>query len=243
MSQIQQEDTRSKPLYGMFNAIPRHYDLVNRLITWGLDRRWRNEAARECLGNGPNRVLDLGCGTGDLAINIASRTKMYVHVTGFDYSPAMLEVARRKADLAVGRDKITFKLGEAASLPFVNDYFDSVGISFALRNLTYKNPLAKFHLAEVFRVLRPGGRFVVVESSQPESKVIRWLFHVYLRGFVFPAGWWISGNKAAYKYLTESAARFFTPSEVKDLLKAGGFREVTYRPLLFGAAGIHVAVK
>lgn len=243
MSVTEEKEPRSKPLYGMFNAIPRHYDLINRLITCGLDSGWRETAARQCLAAGPSRVLDLGCGTGDLAIDIVRMTKVYVHVTGFDYSPLMLELARRKADLAVGKDKITFTRGEAASLPFADGYFDCVGISFAFRNLTYKNPLVTFHLAEVYRVLRPGGRFVIVESSQPASRVIRWFFHAYLRWFVYPVGYRVSGNKSAYKYLTESAARYYSPTEVRGLLKSVGFREVSYRPLLLGAAGIHIATK
>jgi demethylmenaquinone methyltransferase/2-methoxy-6-polyprenyl-1,4-benzoquinol methylase len=155
----------------------------------------------------------------------------------------MLEIAGAKAGDMVGKGKITFTRGEAASLPFPNDYFDTVGISFAFRNLTYRNPLAEFHLAEVLRVLTPGGRFVIVESSQPDSRLIRFFYHLYLRTYVYGIGSWLSGNKGAYKYLSESAARFFTPEEVKTLLKSAGFREVHYRPLLWGAAGVHVAVK
>lgn len=243
MNQVKEMEPRSKPLFGMFDAIPRRYDLVNRLITLGLDRRWRNIAARECVRNAPRRVLDLGCGTGDLAINIVKRAKNYVAVTGLDYSPNMLEIATAKSAAAVGRSRITFTAAEAASLPFVDDYFDSVGISFAFRNLTYKNPLTTFHLAEVFRVLSPGGRFVIVESSQPSSSLIQWFFHLYLRTYVYWTGWWLSGNKAAYRYLTESARKFYTPDGVKELLMSSGFREVTYRPLLWGASGITVAVK
>lgn len=243
MSKLMEREPHSKPLYGMFNAIPKRYDLVNRLMTWGLDRKWRDRAAKECLVSAPKRVLDLGCGTGDLAINIARRAKTYVNVTGFDYSPAMLEIANEKAEAAIGRGKITFTRGEAASLPFPDYHFDTVGISFAFRNLTYKNPLAEFHLAEVLRVLNQGGKFVIVESSQPQSRLVRWGFHVYLRTYVYGVGSLLSGNKGAYKYLSESAARFFNPEELKELLKSAGFREVHYRPLLLGAAGITVAIK
>jgi demethylmenaquinone methyltransferase/2-methoxy-6-polyprenyl-1,4-benzoquinol methylase len=243
MTQTEDRRTQNKPLYGMFNSIPKRYDLVNGLITCGQDKRWRDLAARECAGTGPRRILDLGCGTGDLAISIVRRAKNYVAVTGLDYSPTMLEMATLKANATVGHSRIDFKQAEAASLPFINDYFDTVGISFAFRNLTYKNPVVGLHLAEIFRVLVPGGRLVVVESSQPESPLIRWLFHLYLRTYVYWIGWGLSGNRGAYRYLTESARRFFTPGQVKDLLKTAGFREVSYRPLLFGAVGIHVAVK
>lgn len=227
----------------MFNAIPARYDLINRLITLGMDRTWRDRAARECLSRGPRRVLDLGCGTGDLAINIMKRAKNYVAVSCLDYSPEMLEIARAKAEQALGKDKIEFAQAEAASLPFKNEYFDVVGISFAFRNLTYKNPIVGYHLAEIFRVLSPGGRLVVVESSQPRSRFVRFFFHLYLRTYVYWVGWWLSGNRKAYRYLTESASRFFSPDEVEQLLKSSGFRDVTYRPMLWGAVGITTAVK
>ncbi len=227
----------------MFDAIPRRYDLINKIVTWGLDRRWRQQAARECVATAPRRVLDLCCGTGDLSIAIVRAAKSYTSVTGMDYSATMLEIARAKAGARFGAGRITFQQAEAASIPFNNDYFDAVGISFAFRNLTYKNPVARMHVAEIFRVLTPGGRLVIVESSQPRSPTMRWLFHVYLRFFVRAIGSTLSGNAGAYRYLSESAARYYTPDEVRDLLKGSGFREVTYRPLFFGVAGIHVAVK
>ena len=243
MSEPETKELRSKPLFGMFNAIPKHYDRVNRIITLGMDKRWRDIAARECLGTGPRRVLDLGCGTGNLAIDIVRHAKTYVAVYGLDFSPEMLEAAKLKSEAIFGKDRIAFTQSEAASLPFTNDYFDTIGISFAFRNLIYKNPIANFHLAEMFRVLVPGGRLIIVESSQPGSKFIRWFFHLYLKTFVYWVGRGVSGNKGAYKYLTESARQFFTPDEIRDLLKSAGFREVTYRPLFFGAAGVHIAIK
>ncbi len=243
MTEPRVKENKNKPLFGMFNAIPKRYDQINRIITLGLDKKWRDIAAHECLGTGPRRILDLGCGTGEMAINLVRLAKSYVAVYGLDFSPEMLEAARTKSDAIFGKDRIAFTQSEAASLPFANDYFDIVSISFAFRNLVYKNPVANFHLGEAFRVLAPGGKLVIVESSQPKSKFIRWWFHLYLRTYVYWVGWCLSGNKDAYKYLTESARRFFSPDQVRELLKASGFREVTYRPLLWGAAGIHVAVK
>jgi demethylmenaquinone methyltransferase/2-methoxy-6-polyprenyl-1,4-benzoquinol methylase len=227
----------------MFNTIPQRYDLVNRVITWGFDRRWRWLAAHECLVTAPRRVLDLGSGTGDLAISLVRQAKNYVTVTAFDYSEAMLAVAIKKAEAEVGKSRITFVHGEAGSLPFPDEHFDCVGISFAFRNLTYKNPVAEMHIAEIFRVLTPGGRCVIVETSQPKSRVIRWLFHLYLRWVVAWAGYRLSGNRAAYQYLAESAAHFYAAGEIKEMLMAAGFRQVSFRLLLFGVAGIHVAVK
>ena len=227
----------------MFLSVPPRYDLVNRIVTLGQDRRWRRLATLTCLAGKPQRVLDLGSGTGDLSINIARIAEKDIEIIGVDYSPPMLTRARQKAARAGVGEKVDFVHGEATHLPFSDGYFDAVGISFAFRNLTYKNPLSQPHLAEVRRVLKPGGRYVIVESSQPENRLIRMLFHLYLRAFVQLVGILLSGNRAAYRYLAESAARYYSPREVRELLLAAGFQSVHYRPLLFGAAGIHVASK
>jgi len=227
----------------MFTAVPPRYDLINHLITWGLDKRWRGEAARECLTSQPGRVLDLGCGTGDLAINLARLAENNVELTGIDYSQPMLEIATKKAELLARGRKISFIYGDAANLPFPDGYFNCVGISFAFRNLTYKNSLARHHVAEVLRVLSAGGRYVIVETSQPKPRLIRKLYHLYLRWFVFRLGYLLSGNRGAYHYLAESATRFYTSGEIGEMLVTAGFRQVSFHPLFFGVAGIHVAVK
>jgi demethylmenaquinone methyltransferase/2-methoxy-6-polyprenyl-1,4-benzoquinol methylase len=227
----------------MFTAVPPRYDLVNRIITLGLDKRWRRLAALTCLEGNPQRVLDLGCGTGDLTINIARLSEEGAEIAGLDYSLPMLELARMKATRAGVGEKVNFVHGEATHLPFPEGHFACVGISFAFRNLTYKNPLCQPHLTEVKRVLKPGGRYVIVESSQPDNWVIRGLFHLYLRVVTRPVGILLSGNQSAYRYLAESASRYYSPREVREVLLAAGFRSVSYRPLFFGAAGIHVATK
>jgi len=232
-----------KPLHGVFTAVPPRYDLVNRIITLGLDSRWRRLAARACLKEKPLRVLDLGCGTGDLTINLALLAEERVAITGLDYSLPMLDMARKKAARAGVGKRVKFVHGEATNLPFPDSHFDCMGISFAFRNLTYKNPLCLPHFAEVKRVLKPGGRYVIVESSQPGHRVIRMLFHFYLHIFVAPVGMLLSGNRGAYRYLARSASRFYSPEEVKEMLLTAGFRDVSYHPLLFGAAGIHVATR
>jgi len=233
----------SKPLHGMFTAVPPRYDLINHVITLGLDSQWRRLAAKVCLEGKPLRVLDLGCGTGDLTTNLARLAEESVEIAGLDYSSPMLERAREKAARAGVGKRVKFIHGEATSLPFPDGYFDCVGISFAFRNLTYKNPVRAPHLAEVLRVLGQGGRYVIVESSQPGSRVVRTLFHFYLHAFVAPVGTLLSSNKGAYHYLAESASRFYSSKKIREMLVAAGFREVSYRPLFFGAAGIHVASK
>jgi len=232
---------QARPLYDMFIAVPRRYDLVNHVITWGRDKHWRREAAKECVAAQARTVLDLCCGTGDLALNLAKLAKNNVEITGLDYSQPMLDIAAKKAKPLAG--KLSFVHGNADELPFPDGYFDCVGISFAFRNLTYKNPLAQRHIAEVLRVLRPGGRFIIVESSQPRAKLIRKLFHLYLRWFVFRMGSLLSGNKGAYHYLAESAALFYTATELKELLITAGFRQASFRPLFLGVVSIHITMK
>jgi len=232
---------QSEPLHGMFTAVPPRYDLVNRIISLGMDKRWRRLAAAACLEGKPRRILDLGCGTGDLTINLARMAIESVEITGLDYSLPMLERARQKTAGAGVEKKADFVHGQATQIPFPDGYFDCVGISFAFRNLTYKNPLCQPHLAEVKRVLKRGGRYVIVESSQPDNPLIRTLFHFYIRAVVGPAGTLVSGHKGAYRYLTESMTRFYPPRDIRDILLAAGFKTVSYRLLFFGAAGIHVA--
>ncbi len=230
---------QEKPLHRIFTAVPRRYDLVNHVITWGLDSGWRRQAARECLASRPRRVLDICCGTGDLAIHLARITDEATEITGIDYSQPMLDIAGVKAARAGLSEKLSLVHGDVASLPFPDGHFNSIGISFAFRNLTYKNPLTASYLEEIRRVLAPGGRFIIIESSQPELRLIRSLFHLYLRVFVANVGNWLSGNRGAYQYLAESTRRFLGPAEVKDLLLKAGFSEVSYKPLFLGAAGIY----
>jgi len=232
-----------KPLQRMFSAIPKRYDLINHVITLGMDKNWRKKAALTCLYSYPARILDICCGTGDLTISIAQLTDYSPEIIGVDYSQPMLELAEEKAALLAKRENIKFMYADVSQLPFLDNYFDCVGVSFAFRNLTYKNPLAQVHLGELLRVLKPGGEYIIVESSQPRSSVIRKFYHLYLCYFVFPVGFLISGNKAAYHYLAESAAHFYSAEEVQDFLMKAGFKHVSFQRLFLGAAAIYTAIK
>ncbi len=240
---MQTKPNENRPLQGIFMAVPPHYDLINRLFTWGLDERWRSLTARECLKEQPEQVLDLCCGTADLALRLAGMSSDSTRTVGIDFSLPMLEIAKEKSEHAGMNDRVFLIHGDTAALPFTDGQFDCIGISFAFRNLTYKNPLALRYLTEVLRVLRPGGRFVIVESSQPGSWLIRKLFHLYMRWYVSRLGYLLSRNRGAYRYLAESASRFYTVGELRNLMLEIGFSKFSSRRLVFGAAAIHVATK
>ncbi len=233
----------SRSIHEIFTAVPPRYDLINRIVTWGLDRKWRRRAARECLASRPERVLDLCCGTGDLAVELARQSDNRLALAGIDFSHPMLALAARKAGTQAPGDKLSLVCGDAASLPFPDGSLDCVGISFAFRNLTYKNPLVRQHLAEVLRVLRDSGKFVIAETSQPRNKLVRKLYHCYLRWFVYPVGYLLSGNRGAYRYFAESAAHYYAADELRGVLIEAGFRGVSFKPFLFGAVAIHRAIK
>ena len=234
--------TAGRPLYHIFTRIPDRYDLINHVITLGMDTGWRRQAALTCLKDNPGRILDLCCGTGDLAITIARLAQYTPEITGADYSRPMLEIAAAKASSS-GVGNIRFINADVARLPFPDGHFDCIAISFAFRNLTYNNAMTGDYINEILRVLKPDGRFVIVESSQPRSPFIRFLGRLYLKLWVFPAGYLISGNKEAYRYLAESAQHFYSAEEMQEYLLKAGLKQTTAKRLFFGAAAIYAATK
>ena len=231
-----------RPLQKMFNEVPGRYDLVNRIITWGLDEHWRNLAVRECLAGDPGSALDLCTGTGDLVLRMARKMNGNTNIKALDYSEPMLDVARQKASKK-HLDAVEFIHGDAADMPFEEQTVDVIGIGFAFRNLTYKNPDRNKFLDEIYRILKKQGKFVIIESSQPSNKIIRGFFRLYLKVMVAGFGGMISGHRKAYRYLAASASNFFTPPEVRDMLLEAGFSKVDHRPLSGGIAGLTTAVK
>jgi demethylmenaquinone methyltransferase / 2-methoxy-6-polyprenyl-1,4-benzoquinol methylase len=233
---------KERPLYRIFTAVPPSYDLINRIFTLRLDERWRKQASKECLADNPSQVMDLCTGTGDLAVRLAKMTDGKAEITGYDYSQPMLDLAKKKAGKA-GCPNILFIQGDAAAMPFADGHFDAIGIAFAFRNLTFKNHDTANFLQEIHRVLKPGGRFVIIESSQPKWGWLKVMFRAWTRYFVYPVGSLVSGNKAAYKYLSHSVINYYQPEEICDLLRGYGFSEVTYKQLTGGVSALHVAVK
>jgi len=231
----------SGQLHNMFAAVPRRYDRINRLVTLGLDQGWRRRAARTCLEARPGSVLDLCTGTGDMPVILARMAPPEVELVAGDFVPEMLEAARDKARRAGVADRVCFELADAADLPFPEGRFDAVTITFGFRNLTYKNPGAEQHLAQIRRVLSPGGRLVFVESSQPAGRLMRAGFRAYLKAVVGPAGALVSGEAGAYRYLSSSIRNYYSADQVAALLEEAGFADVGYKKLLGGAAAIHWA--
>jgi demethylmenaquinone methyltransferase/2-methoxy-6-polyprenyl-1,4-benzoquinol methylase len=237
------------PLHTFYGDIHSTYDRVNRIFTFGRDRSWRKRAARELLKMGPDRVLDLCTGTGDFALELASqssRSGNETELTAFDFSEDMLKEAERKQE-EIQKKKvqatIRFLEGEASAMPFKDGHFDSMGITFGLRNLVYENSMALKHLAEMNRVLRPGGQLVVLESSKPLSPLWRVFNNFYLRSILPYLGGLISGNLKAYQYLASSSKNYYTIEEMQKILDTAGFDLVSSRSLFLGSVMLLVLEK
>jgi demethylmenaquinone methyltransferase/2-methoxy-6-polyprenyl-1,4-benzoquinol methylase len=239
--QLSQPD--KKPLYRMFSQVPDKYDLLNRLITFGFDQIWRKKTAHICMSDNPVNVMDLCSGTGDLAIEFAKRSNNGTKVISADFCEPMLAVARNKATKLNMIDKIDFKVADAGDLPYPENKFDAIGIAFGFRNLTFKNPKRNQYLKEILRVLAPGGKLFVVETSQPKSALLRKVFHLYFSTVVAYVGGIISGRLGAYKYLAYSAVNYHNPAEIDDLLGSFGFADIEHYPLMGGVSAIYIAKK
>jgi demethylmenaquinone methyltransferase/2-methoxy-6-polyprenyl-1,4-benzoquinol methylase len=211
----------------MFDRIAPVYDAMNRVMTAGLDRRWRRLAVREVVWPG-DRVLDACCGTGDLAVEEERRGG---RVVGLDFSEQMLERARRKSGT------IEWVRGDALSLPFGDGDFDAATVGFGVRNL---DDLDR-GLRELWRVLRPEGKIAVLEITRPRG-VLRPFFRIWLDAMIPLAGRFLPGGKA-YTYLPASVRRFPGPQDLSRLFDQAGFREVRYRLLGGGSVALHTAVK
>ncbi len=211
----------------MFDRIAPIYDAMNRVMTAGLDRRWRKLAVREVVWPG-DRVLDTCCGTGDLAVEAERRGG---RVVGLDFSQQMLERARRKSGT------IEWVQGDALHLPFGDGQFDAATVGFGVRNLDDLD----HGLRELWRVLREEGKVAVLEITRPRG-ILRPFFRIWLDAMIPLAGRVLPGGKA-YTYLPASVRRFPGPEDLSRLLENAGFRDVRYRLLGGGSVALHTAVK
>lgn len=223
----------------IFSEVPDTYELVNHILTFGLDIFWRKKAAQTSAQGDGNMWLDVCSGTGEMAVYLRRLAPKNTKVFACDFSFPMIQKALTKKEAS----EITFLVSDINSLPFPDDSFDLVTISFAVRNINLDREKFLKALQEINRVLKPGGRFVAVETSQPKSKIMKKAFHTYVRLAVKPIGQLISGSKSAYVYLSSTIPRFYPAEEFAEIIKQAGFSEVSFKRLLFGVAAIHKAVK
>lgn len=219
----------------MFSEIAPRYDLLNRLLSFGQDQAWRRRAVALALEKRPGRVLDLATGTGDLALAL-KRARPEAEVVGVDFSPAMLELARRKAK-RLGLE-VAFLEGDALDLSFPDGSFQAVTVAFGFRNFAdYGKALEEMH-----RILAPGGRAVILEFPPPPKGPFGLLYRAYFKGLLPLLGGLLSRSFHAYRYLPVSVERFPTPETLKEMMEEVGF-QVRYEGLTFGVAAIHVGDK
>ncbi len=226
----------------MFAAISRRYDFLNRLLSLRRDVAWRRAAVRAAeVRTGQERVLDICTGTGDLALQFAQSHPELETIVGTDFCPEMIELAEEKRQRRSHPDEgPRFGVADSLRLPFADGSFDVVTVGFGIRNVADLSG----GLAEMFRVLTPGGRAVVLEFSEPKAAGFRHLYRFYFHRFLPQVGQWVSGSPDdAYRYLPESVARFPDRETLTRLLEAVGFENVVIRPLTWGITVIHVAEK
>jgi len=218
----------------MFSAIAPRYDFLNRLLSAGRDRVWRREAIRATALPAGGRFLDVCTGTADMALE-AARQFRDARIVGVDFSRPMIALGRHKVKGAGLDGRIRLSVAPAEVLPFSDGAFDAVAVAFGLRNV----PDRRQGLSEMHRILKPGGRAVILEFTTPPGRLFRWIYLWYFHRVLPTIGRLISGHGSAYSYLPNSVAEFPSPSELAGWMTEIGFREVSWRLLTGGIVAIH----
>ncbi|CAK8054894.1 bifunctional demethylmenaquinone methyltransferase/2-methoxy-6-polyprenyl-1,4-benzoquinol methylase UbiE [Eupransor demetentiae] len=234
------QSPKNTNVQAMFDRIAPEYDKMNNIISLGTHKNWRRRVMSKINFFHATQILDIATGTADWALALAEKSLPEAKVTGLDFSAAMLAVGQKKVDQAGLSDKVKLVQGDAMQLPFEDDSFDIVTIGFGLRNL----PDPRKGLEEMYRVLKPGGQLVILETSQPDSQLIRPFWKFYF-GQVMP---WFGqlfahGKKQEYKYLDETTENFMSYRQLQMLLGDLGFTKVRVQRFNFGAAAAHYASK
>ncbi len=232
-----QRDSKKSQVAQMFNSIAHRYDFLNHFLSAGIDHYWRRRAVDELLASKPRRILDVATGTADLAI--AALRADPEHITGVDISEGMLSVGRQKLTERHLTDRITLLQGDSEALDFPDNSFDAIMAAYGVRNFENLDR----GLAEMYRVLRPGGKLVVLEFSKPRAFPMKQLYNGYFK-FVLPTvGKLISQDRAAYSYLPESVQAFPDGEGFLQHLRQVGFETPKWKSLTFGISSIYTASK
>ncbi|ADR22952.1 demethylmenaquinone methyltransferase [Marivirga tractuosa] len=231
------ESSKKQQVADMFDNISHKYDFLNHFLSLGIDIRWRKKAIKLLKEIQPKQILDIATGTGDFAIESLKLNPD--HVTGVDISEGMLSVGREKLKKRKLDDKITLTSGDSENLPFEDNKFDAIIVAFGVRN--FEN-LEK-GLAEMFRVLRPGGKVVVLEFSKPKSFPFKQLYNFYFKNILPTLGKTISKDNAAYTYLPESVKSFPDGKDFTSILDKLGFKDTVCKPLTLGISSIYTGIK
>ena len=221
----------------MFDNISSNYDGLNRVISFGIDRSWRNKVIKLITDNNANSVLDIATGTGDLAIALGQAK--IKNVVGIDISQGMLNVGQKKVEKLKLNDKVDLIQADSENLPYKDASFDAATVAFGVRN--FEN-LDK-GLSEIYRILKPGGLFVVLETSNPTKAPYKQGYNFYSKYILPSIGKLFSRDKSAYQYLSESASVFPYGEAFNNILKKNGFINVKDMPQTFGVATIYTASK
>ena len=223
----------------VFSRVPARYELVNHILTFGLDIRWRKRAARIAAMADGGQWADMCTGTGEMAVYLCRLAPKGTRIYAIDFSPPMLEEANRKPEA----ERISFVFADIKALPFPNESFNLITMSFATRNINLSRDMLVQSFAGFYRVLKRGGRFVNLETSRPSFSLVRKCFDLYIKLFVELIGSRISGYRTAYAYMAKTIPRFYPPEELASIMRQAGFKKVTFQRYLFGVAAIYQGMK
>ena len=221
----------------MFNNISHRYDFLNHFLSLGIDILWRKKAIRMLKADQPKQILDIATGTGDFAIEALALNPD--RVVGVDISPGMLEQGKKKMKKRGFNHLIDMQMGDSEKLLFEDNTFDAVIVSFGVRN--FEN--LKKGLSDMYRVLKPGGKTVVVEFSRPRNFPMKQLYNFYFKSILPVVGKLISKDQSAYTYLPESVAVFPDGDDFLAVLHKAGFKNTVCKPLTFGISSIYTGQK
>lgn len=213
----------------MFDSIAFRYDFLNRFLSVGIDVQWRKKAIRQLAAIHPQQVLDVATGTGDVAI-MTCRMLQPKAVTGIDISEGMLEFGRKKVEKLGLQNQVFLQKGDSENIPFPDNSFDAITVAFGVRN--FEN-LEK-GMKEMYRVLKPGGKLVVLEFSRPSQAGFKGLYKLYMNIIAPGVGKFFSKNKDAYQYLNDSVQAFPEREQFVEILGRAGYRQTYFKPLTMG---------